>query len=91
MRKAVRAIVIRNDQILVMKRQKFGQLYHTLVGGGIDHGETPEQALRRELYEETGLEIASPQLVYVEEAGDPFGTQFVFLCQICGWRTCLAA
>ena len=29
----------------------------TLPGGGIDHGEDPREAVRREVYEETGLHV----------------------------------
>src|SRR4051794_21976938 len=29
----------------------------TLPGGGIDHGEDPRDGLRREVYEETGLDV----------------------------------
>lgn len=81
MRKAVRAIVIKNGMLLVMHRNKFGQEYYTLIGGGIDFGETAEQALHREVREETGLTIHSLRLVFVEEAGDPFGMQYIYWCE----------
>jgi 8-oxo-dGTP diphosphatase len=81
MRKAVRAIVIRNDALLVMHRNKFGEEYYTLIGGGIDHGETAEQSLLREIAEETGIVVASPRLVFVEEAGDPYGPQYIYVCE----------
>ena len=89
MRKAVRAIVIHDGKLLVMHRNKFGQLYDALVGGGIDVGETAEQALVRELDEETGVRISNARLVFVEEAGDPYGTQYIFLCDYAGGEPAL--
>jgi ADP-ribose pyrophosphatase YjhB (NUDIX family) len=80
MRKAVRAVVVKNDALLLMHRNKFGEEYYTLIGGGIGVGETPEQALMREVHEETSLSVANPRLVYVEQAGDPYGDQFIYLC-----------
>lgn len=80
MRKAVRAIVIKDNQLLVIKRNKFGKEYYTLPGGGIDPGETAEQALLRELREETNVTVDGLRPVFVEEAGNPFGTQYIFLC-----------
>ena len=46
-------IVIRNNKILMVKHKRPGQHeYFTLPGGGINNGETPEQAAIRELQEE---------------------------------------
>lgn len=84
MRKAVRAIIIKDNKLLTMHRNKFGQAYYTLPGGGIDFGETAEETLKREVREETNLHVTNHRLVFVEEAGDPFGTQYVYLCEVSG-------
>ena len=52
-----------------------GSWWNTL-GGGIDPGETPEQAAARELAEETGLDVAPEQLgpvVHTRLTEFPFG------------------
>lgn len=80
----MRAIIIRDDHVLVMHRNKFGKEYYTLLGGGIDPGETAEQSLVREVLEESGLQITGVRPVFIEEAGDPFGTQYIYLCEASG-------
>lgn len=37
----------------------------TLPGGGIDHGEDPREAVRREVYEETGLRVEPGEVLDV--------------------------
>lgn len=90
MRSAARAIIIKDDALLVTHRNKFGMEYDILVGGGVDFGETLEQALYRELAEETGVQVANPRLVFVEHAGDPYGTQYIFLCDYVGGEPALS-
>lgn len=80
MRKAARAVIIHNQNILLMKRNKFGHEYYCLPGGGIDAGETADQTVLREIKEEASIDVYEPRLVFIEEAGDPYGTQYIFLC-----------
>lgn len=65
--------------MLVMKRNKFGRIYYTLPGGGVKFGETPEQALTREMHEESGLKLGAARLVFIENAGLIFGMQYIYL------------
>jgi ADP-ribose pyrophosphatase YjhB (NUDIX family) len=87
----VRAIVIKDDALLVMHRNKFGHEYYTLVGGGVELGEDLEQALHRELQEETSLQVANPRLVYVEDGGEPYGDQYVYLCDYAAGEIAMSA
>lgn len=54
----VRALVVQNDQILLVKHTYQPQWY--TVGGAVEKGETPLQAITRELKEEVGAILNSP-------------------------------
>lgn len=54
---AARSVVLRDDDVLTLRN---ADETHILPGGRREDGETPEQALCRELLEEAGLGIENP-------------------------------
>lgn len=58
-----RVIIIQDNQIALLERHKQGEHYFVFPGGGIDPGETSEQAAVREAREETGLEVVLDRLI----------------------------
>lgn len=55
MRHTSRAILIKDGVVLLVTGH--GANYYWTPGGGIKHGESPEDALRRELHEELGVTL----------------------------------
>ena len=49
------ALVVRGKRVLMVKHRVDGEEYWILPGGGVEDGETPEQAAVRELKEECGI------------------------------------
>ena len=84
MRTSVRAIVVKDDTLLVMHRNKKGKEYYALIGGGVDPGESLEEALHRELEEEACIAVSNPRLVIIQEGGERFGLQYMYLCDYIG-------
>ena len=63
----VSVIVIEEGKILLVCHEKEGRTYWVLPGGGVDFGETLEEAAVRELKEETNLDITVDKLVFVDD------------------------
>ena len=76
----VKGIVVLDNKILLLKRVKpstDGLGFWELPGGGLEYGETPNQALIRELKEETGLDIVIIKPAYTfTKIGNLFKTEF---------------
>lgn len=59
------AIIIENDSVLLASNEKSD--YYYSVGGGVHMGETAEQAVIREVYEETGVMYEVERLAFIHE------------------------
>jgi len=75
--------VLEDGRLLVMRQFKYGvgEVSLSSMGGGIDAGETPEQAARREMYEEMGCEAREMVFLgkYAVDANRGCGTAYLFL------------
>lgn len=66
-RTAARAIIIQDKHLLAIKMRDRNGEFYLLPGGGQNHGETLEECLIRECYEELGVDIRIHHLLYMRE------------------------
>ncbi len=65
-------VIYNQDKVLLVKRKNtnYFKNYYGLPGGKIENGETPEEAAKRELLEETGISLIKtyqlPKKFYME-------------------------
>lgn len=73
LREKAMCFVVLGGELLVMRHIPDGDAGVQVPAGGVEAGETPEAAARRELWEESGLDIAGPQYLcsYLWEAQLP--------------------
>lgn len=84
-RKGARGIILKeNGQIAIFYKKNKNE--YKLPGGGIDDGEKPEDAFRREIMEETGCEIKNIRLIGITEELKSFDNfqqiSYVFIAQV---------
>ena len=88
---AVSAAILRGGKVLIVRRARKPALgIYTLPGGVVEAGETLEDAVRREVREETALEIepvtlAGHREVVVRDADGRVERHFVILCFAARW------
>ncbi|RAT08128.1 DNA mismatch repair protein MutT [Bacillus cereus] len=75
------AIIVQEGKIALIKRIREEETYYVFPGGGIEEGETPEEATRREIFEELGVHIKVEHLIAKVEYK---GMEYYFNADIVG-------
>lgn len=78
----VSAIILKNNQILLMHRKKGGEEYWVFPGGGVEDTETAEEGIIREVKEETNMDVLKCELAFMSyneasKKDEPF-----YLCEV---------
>ncbi|HWU24724.1 MAG TPA: NUDIX domain-containing protein [Candidatus Paceibacterota bacterium] len=89
MRKRATAVILDRGNILLFRRVKPEREYYIFPGGGVEEGESVEDALKREVKEETTLNILSARHLFTVQLDVPeFATihtgdreEYVFLVE----------
>lgn len=56
-RRRAMAVLLDGGSIAMIRRDRRGETYYVVPGGGVEDGETPEEACVREAWEELGLDV----------------------------------
>jgi len=74
------------DCFLLIERSEYVPMPNTwsLPGGGVDYGETPETAARREVWEEIGVDLRDNtlKLIYTNEVHAPRFKFYAYACTV---------
>ena len=83
---AVSAVIFDRERVLLAHRRDID--WWNLPGGGMELGETVDEALHREVREETGLEVEIEQLIGVYSKPQKQEVVLAFRCRIMGGALC---
>lgn len=81
MRNRGSSVIIKNNKVALIKRVRAGQEYYVFPGGGIEQGESPEQAAVRETFEELGIHVVIKSSLGIVNYN---GVQYFFIAKVIG-------
>lgn len=79
MRPSCRAIIFKDDSVILIYREKNNKQYYVFPGGKLEENETKEECVVRECKEELGIKIKVKKYIY-DVRGKGF-RQYFFLCE----------
>ena len=86
MRIRVGGIILDKDRMLLIAHEKDGDIYWLLPGGGVDFGESLEDALKRELLEELNISVKIDKISLLSDSIHPSGQRHIVnVCFLCSY------
>ena len=76
------AVIIKDNKVALIHRKKEGRDYWVFPGGGVENGETPEEAVVREVQEELSLVGKVEKLLFSVESYPGGNKDPYFLCNV---------
>ena len=67
----VAPVILQDGAVLLVRHVKEGRTYWLLPGGGVEYGESLGEAVRREMREETGLDVEVGELLFANDSIPP--------------------
>jgi len=83
-RAAVAALVFNEKGQILLFKHTYRKFMWGIPAGGLEHREQPMDAVLREFYEETGMQIQVEKLLTVSSAREDHHLTVVYLCKITG-------
>jgi 8-oxo-dGTP diphosphatase len=85
MQERVRAVIVQNNSLILIKRVKPHETYFVFPGGGVEAGESREEALAREMREELGVVEVAMKRLLVSWRSDRFEQiEHFYVCDVVG-------
>ncbi|MGE7625538.1 NUDIX hydrolase [Viridibacillus sp. NPDC096237] len=79
MRNRGAVVLVENNKVGLIKRNRNGSVYYVFPGGGIEEGENPETGAKRKAFEELGVKVNVNECIAKVEFR---GIQYFFLAEI---------
>jgi ADP-ribose pyrophosphatase YjhB (NUDIX family) len=79
---AVAALIFDEHGRILLFKHTYRKFEWGIPAGGLEHREQPEQAIIREFYEETGMQIEVQKLLLAESAKEDHHVSLIYLCKI---------
>ena len=87
MRVKARAVILIDDRLIVARQRRRGRTELSLPGGRVNRNESVLDAVKREVEEETGLDVTPGRLLYVSEIVQSVSShdlELIFLAEVNG-------